>query len=180
MFLPTYAHLLDNEQGIPFASRLKRTFHVRRIRRISRRTLGEPAESPFMKLYNSGCVQSMITYTGFNFQAFNDLLQLLSTNPLARIRMPTADIVASFQQATAEKYPLLPDIWGTCDGVKLNFQLTGDVRIQRMYYNGWTHGHYVSNILFLQWMERFEFVDLTLREPCMTAAFRIIALYMRS
>ncbi len=76
MFLPTYAHLLDNEQGIPFASHLKRTFCVRRIRCISRRALGEPAESPFMKLYNSGCVQSMITYTGFDFQAFNDLLQL--------------------------------------------------------------------------------------------------------
>jgi hypothetical protein len=76
MFLPTYAHLLNNEQGTPFASRLKRAFRVRRIRRISRRALGEPTESLFMKLYNSGCVQSMITYTGFNFQAFNDLLQL--------------------------------------------------------------------------------------------------------
>jgi hypothetical protein len=76
MFLPTYAHLLDNEQGIPFASRLKRAFRVRRIRRISRRALGDPSESPFMKLYNSGCIQSMITYTGFDYQAFNDLLQL--------------------------------------------------------------------------------------------------------
>ncbi len=71
---------------------------------------------------------------------------VLSNHPLARIRMPTADEVASFQEATAEKYPSLPDVWGTCDGVKLNFQSTGDVRIQRMFYNGWTHGHYVSNI----------------------------------
>jgi hypothetical protein len=76
MFLLTYAHLLDNEQAVPFASRLKRPFHARRIRRISRRALGDPSESPFMKLYQSGCVQSMITYTGFDFQAFNDLLQL--------------------------------------------------------------------------------------------------------
>jgi hypothetical protein len=45
-----------------------------------------------------------------------------------------------------EKYPSLPDVWGTCDGAKLNFQSTGDVRIQRMYYNEWTPGHYMSNI----------------------------------
>ncbi len=74
------------------------------------------------------------------------VVSVLSSHPLARIRMPTADEVTSFQQVTAEKYPSLPDIWGTCDGVKLNFQLTGDCRIQRMYYNGWMHGHYVSNI----------------------------------
>ena len=76
MFLLTYAHLLDNEQAVPFASRLKRPFRARRVRRISRRALGDPSESPFMKLYNSDCIQSMITYTGFDYQAFNDLLQL--------------------------------------------------------------------------------------------------------
>jgi hypothetical protein len=74
------------------------------------------------------------------------VVSVLSTNPLARIRLPTADEVASFQSATAEKYPSLPEVWGTCDGLKVNFQSTGDTRIQRMFYNGWTHGHYVSNI----------------------------------
>jgi hypothetical protein len=76
MFLLTYSQLVDNEQGIPYMSRLKRTFCVRRIQRISRRALGEPSELPFMKLFNLGCVQSIITYTGFDFQAFSDLLQL--------------------------------------------------------------------------------------------------------
>ena len=74
------------------------------------------------------------------------VVSVLSTNPRAWIRLPTADEVASFQQATAEKYPSLPEVWGTCDGLKVNFQSTGDTRIQRMFYNGWTHGHYVSNI----------------------------------
>jgi hypothetical protein len=76
MFLLTYAHLLDNEQAIPFVYCLKRPFCIRRIRCISRRALSEPAESPFMKLYQSGCLQSMITYTEFDFQAFSILLQL--------------------------------------------------------------------------------------------------------
>jgi hypothetical protein len=74
------------------------------------------------------------------------VMSFLSTHPLAQIRMPTADEVAYFQQVTVEKYPSLPDVWGTCDGVTLNFQSTDDPRIQWMYYNGWTHGHYVSNI----------------------------------
>ncbi len=71
--------------------------------------------------------------------------------------MPTADEVASLQQVTAEKYPSLPDVWGTCDGVKLHFKSTTDPRIQRMYYNGWTHGIMCPTFLFSQWMERFKF-----------------------
>jgi hypothetical protein len=74
--LSTYAHLIDNEQAIPFVSHLKRPFCIRRIRCISRRALGDPSESPLMKLYQSVCLQSMIMYTGFDLQAFSDLLQL--------------------------------------------------------------------------------------------------------
>jgi hypothetical protein len=59
--------------------------------------------------------------------------------------MPAEEEVTSFQLVTAEKYPSLPDVC-TCDGVTLNFQSTKDHHIQQMYYNDWTHGHYVSNI----------------------------------
>jgi len=61
--------------------------------------------------------------------------------------MPTPYEVASFQQATSAKYPLLHEVWGTCDGLKLDFESTDSDRIQSMYYNGWTHGHYVSSVL---------------------------------
>jgi hypothetical protein len=74
------------------------------------------------------------------------VISILSNHPLAQIRMPTADEVASLQQVTTEKYSSLPDVWGTCDRVKLHFESTTDPRIQRMYYNGWTHRHCVSNI----------------------------------
>jgi hypothetical protein len=46
-----------------------------------------------------------------------------SNHHLAWIRMPTADTVASFQQAIADKYPSLPDVWGTYDGVKFEFSV---------------------------------------------------------
>jgi hypothetical protein len=47
------------------------------------------------------------------------VISVLSTHPLAWIRVPTADEVASFQWATVEKYPSPPDIWGACDGAKM-------------------------------------------------------------
>jgi len=36
----------------------------------------DPDESPFMKLFNSSCMQSMITYTSFDHESFNLLLDL--------------------------------------------------------------------------------------------------------
>ncbi len=56
------------------------------------------------------------------------VVSILSSHSLAWIWMPTAAEVASFQHATAEKYPSCT--WVTCDGVKLNFQSTGEHRIQ--------------------------------------------------
>jgi hypothetical protein len=32
------------------------------------------------------------------------------------------------------------------DGLKLLLQQSGDLKIQRRYYNGWTHDHYVTNL----------------------------------
>jgi hypothetical protein len=65
---------LDNLR--PFVSRLQRFFRNRRCRRITRRALLDPDESPFMKMLNSGCMQSMIRYTSFDHESFNLLLDL--------------------------------------------------------------------------------------------------------
>ncbi|KAE9159250.1 hypothetical protein PF004_g31610 [Phytophthora fragariae] len=35
----------------------------------------------------------------------------------------------------------------TTDGLKLNLQQAHDPVLQNAFYNGWTHGHYVSNVL---------------------------------
>ena len=67
---------MKEEETTSFYKKLSRPFRVKRIRRIYRRALGEYTESPFMRLYLSRCDQSMITYTGFNCEAFEMLLQL--------------------------------------------------------------------------------------------------------
>jgi hypothetical protein len=56
----------DDDESSLFHYRLKKQFRIKRFRRISRRALLDPMESGFIKLYQSGCTQSMITYTGFD------------------------------------------------------------------------------------------------------------------
>jgi hypothetical protein len=52
----------DNESSL-FRYRLKKQFRIKRVHRISWRALLDPRETGFIKLYQSGCMQSMITYT---------------------------------------------------------------------------------------------------------------------
>jgi hypothetical protein len=54
--------------------------------------------------------------------------------------------VLAFQQATMAKYPSLPEVWDTLNGLNLNIQSTKDDKVQSIFYNGWTRGHYVSNV----------------------------------
>jgi hypothetical protein len=74
------------------------------------------------------------------------VVNVLHEHPLARVKMPLQEEVAAFQQATMAKYPSLPKVWGTLDGINLNLQSTKDDKVQSIFYNGWTHGHYVSNV----------------------------------
>jgi DDE superfamily endonuclease len=40
----------------------------------------------------------------------------------------------------------LTDVWGAIDGLKLLLGCAGDEETQNVFYNGWTHDHYVSNL----------------------------------
>jgi len=51
-----------------------------------------------------------------------------------------------FQEATALKYPQLNDVWGTCDGLNLGLEESSDIKIQRFFYSGWKHTHFISNV----------------------------------
>ena len=37
-------------------------------------------------------------------------------------------------------------MWSTMDGLKLYLQQSGNTEIQACFYNGWTHGHYVTSV----------------------------------
>jgi hypothetical protein len=74
------------------------------------------------------------------------LLYTLQGNPDAKIQKPTANEVLAYKTAVSSKYLHVPDVWAACDGLKLGMQATMDDVTQNMFYNGWTHGHYISCI----------------------------------
>jgi len=75
------------------------------------------------------------------------LQNILRKHPLARVKPPSAEEVRKMQLAVALRYPRLADVWGCCDGLNIRFETSGSQQIQRIYYNGWLHGHYISNVL---------------------------------
>jgi len=44
------------------------------------------------------------------------------------------------------KYQYLQNVWAVLDGCKLAIQACGHEDEQRKFYNGWTHGHYITNL----------------------------------
>jgi hypothetical protein len=55
---------------------LQEWFHAKRRRELMRRAIREYRDSPFYYLLHSGCQQSMITATGFDYRSFYSLLQV--------------------------------------------------------------------------------------------------------
>ena len=74
------------------------------------------------------------------------IVEALKSDALAMIAIPSEEIIVSYQEAVGAIYPLLSDVWSTMDGLKLYLQQSGNSEIQARYYNGWTHGHYVTSI----------------------------------
>jgi hypothetical protein len=74
------------------------------------------------------------------------IVEALKNNSLSEITICGAEDIAVYQQAVGAIYPLLLDVWSTMDGLNLYLQQTGDSKVQARYYNGWTHGHYVTSV----------------------------------
>jgi hypothetical protein len=80
------------------------------------------------------------------------LLCVLQHHPDARIKKPTAAEVLDYKNAISTQCHHVPDVWGACDGLKLAVQASTDDITQNMFYNGWTHGHYI--ILLYSFLNR--------------------------
>jgi hypothetical protein len=74
------------------------------------------------------------------------IVEMLKSDALAMIAIPSEEIIVSYQEAVGAIYPLLSDVWSIMDGLKLYLQQSGNSKIQARYYNGWMHGHYVTSI----------------------------------
>ncbi len=74
------------------------------------------------------------------------LIKALFYHPAAKVELPTPEEIQAYEQAISFKYPLLPNVWGAMDGLKLTMEMSGDADEQNRFYNGWTHDHYVTNL----------------------------------
>jgi hypothetical protein len=95
------------------------------------------------------CSLSLLTYTNlseylrFGIRLF---VETFRHDPLASVRVPSAETIEMFKDAFAVRHPLLNDCWAMMDGLKLYLQKSGNAVIQERYYNGWTHDHYVTSV----------------------------------
>ena len=74
------------------------------------------------------------------------IVETFRDDPLASVRIPSAEKIETFKAAFAAQHPLLNDCWATMDGLKLYLQQSGNTNIQELFYNGWTHDHYVTSV----------------------------------
>ena len=72
------------------------------------------------------------------------LVTVLKDHPDAMVQLPTSDEVATFKRVINEKYPVLTNVWGAMDGLKLLIEANPD--LESMFYNGWKCDHYISNL----------------------------------
>ena len=74
------------------------------------------------------------------------LIQALRSNELAVVALPTEEELQRFVAAVTRKYPALHNCWGAMDGLKVRLECAGNSKMQNLFYNGWTHDHYISNL----------------------------------
>ena len=74
------------------------------------------------------------------------LLRVLREDRNGAVVMPDDDEIDNFIGAIREKYPALHNCWGAMDGLKLRVERSGNYQIQNMFFNGWQHDHYISNL----------------------------------
>lgn len=74
------------------------------------------------------------------------LLLLLKQHPLAKVTPPDAAERTAYKAAISAKYPLLVDVWGSIDGLKIPIEEAWGNEAQGQFYNGWLHGHFLTNL----------------------------------
>lgn len=74
------------------------------------------------------------------------LLNVLKNSSSGRIQLPSESEIEEYIAAVAQRHPLLGEerVWAAMDGLKLLLEAAGDPVVQNMFFNGWTHDHYVT------------------------------------
>ena len=74
------------------------------------------------------------------------LLRALCNDPHCTVQFPSSDTIKAFQKAIRARHKTLTRVYCFADGLKLPFEACSGLLKQGMYYNGWQHGHYITNL----------------------------------
>ena len=74
------------------------------------------------------------------------LIKALSDLDICKVKYPTHQKMEELKRAVEDRHPALKDVYCVADGLKLGFHSCDELDEQSMYYNGWTHGHYITNL----------------------------------
>ena len=74
------------------------------------------------------------------------ILSCQQNHPLAAVTTLSRTEITEYMAAVAKKFPVLEQhkLWGAADGLKLPLERSNKWSVQNRFYNGWTHGMYVS------------------------------------
>jgi DDE superfamily endonuclease len=74
------------------------------------------------------------------------LIGILQSLPECIIETPSDEHIEYLKGTVRKTYPMIPDVYCSCDGLKIGLERAGNYNMQWMFYNGWQHGHYLSNL----------------------------------
>jgi hypothetical protein len=74
------------------------------------------------------------------------LLKALRNHPECVVSYPDDVEMERLMEAVNDRHPCLERVYCVADGLKIQFQACADLTEQSMFYNGWQHGHYITNL----------------------------------
>ena len=92
------------------------------------------------------------------------LLKCLVTEEDCVVKFPSHAMIAEFQKSIKKRHKTLTRVYCFADGLKLPFEACSGLLKQGMYYNGWMHSHYITN-LFVFGADRSISIDAVLNVP---------------
>jgi len=74
------------------------------------------------------------------------LLKALRHEQAAMVEFPSNESIEEWKALIEDRHDKLHNVYCFADGLKLRFQACSGLSEQGMFYNGWQHGHYITNI----------------------------------
>jgi DDE superfamily endonuclease len=75
------------------------------------------------------------------------LFKALYKHPECVVQFPSDDEIKKLLMEVVQgRHSALTNVYSVGDGLKLHFQNCKDLTEQSMFYNGWQHGHYITNL----------------------------------